>query len=263
MLDQQVTLTTGTLLNLIRRRDGEPHTVLASTPVWQSPEAKRAATDRANAELAGYGLAGRGGIDRGLLATVQAVARPQVEFYGWITGGHDGKPVNYTLLAGSAGGEGFVLARNTDHEGVVLVSLRPDQLMENFIAQIPGLAPGRGRQLSVPRSQVGGTGRTGDGDEGFEILRSSRPSESSQEAEELRRVLGLRRLGGGSLYVAARTRAGTRQRVERPLNYIDTTEGRWLTEEIPGSGEPRVALTPATAQLIADRLRNAHSRLPV
>lgn len=263
MLDQQVTLTTTTLLNLIRRRDGEPHTVLASTPTWQSDEAKRSATDRADAELAGYGLAGRDGVDRGLLATVDALIRPQVEYYGWITGGHDGKPVNYTLLAGSAGGEGFVLARNTDHEGVVLVSLRPDQLLENFIAQIPGMAPGRGRPMAVPKSQVARTGGAGAGDEEFAVMRSARPSESSQEADELRRVLSLRRLGGGSLYVAARSRMGTRQRAERPVNYIDTSEGRWLTEEIPGSGEPRVALTPVTPQLVADRLRMAHSRLPI
>ena len=262
MLEQQVTLTTGTLLNLIRRRDGEPHTVLASTPVWESAEAKRAAADRANAELARYGLAGRGGVSRGLLATVEAITRPQVEYYGWITGGHDGRPLNYTVLAGSAGGEGFVLARNTDHEAVVLVSVRPDELLENFISQIPAYGPGKGRPLSVPRSQVGADGRHARS-ENFEIMRSSHPSDDVREAEELRRVLGLHRYGGGTLYVAARTRAGTRQRAERPLTYIDTTEGRWLTEEIPGSGENRVALTPATARLVTDRLRNAHSRLPV
>ncbi|MBK1784614.1 ESX secretion-associated protein EspG [Prauserella cavernicola] len=264
MLDQQVTLTTGTLLNLIRRRGVEPHTVLASTPVWEDERARRAADERADAELRGYGLYGRGGVHSGLQATLDAVARPAVEYFGWINGGHDGKPLNFTLLAGSAGGEGFVLARNTDHEGVVLVSVRPEEILDNFVAQIPRLGPGRGQQLRVPKSQASGGKRRSDsyGDD-FSVMRSGTPNPGSVEADELRRVLKLPRLGGGSLYAAARGRTGRRERVERPLNYIDTTEGRWLTEEVPGSGEPLIAFTPGSPQVIAERLRHLASRIPV
>jgi hypothetical protein len=80
---------------------------------------------------------------------------------------------------------------------------------------------------------------------------------------EMRRILQLPRLGGGSLYVAARSRSGRRERAERPVNYIDTPEGRWLTEEVPGSGEPMIAFHPASPQLLVQRLRNAQSRLPI
>ncbi|SFP84638.1 EspG family protein [Amycolatopsis arida] len=262
MLDKQVTLTTGTLLNLIRRHGAEPHTVLASTPTWLSDEARRAQDERANAELAGYGLLGPRGVDPGLRATLDAVARPEVEFYAWIQGGYEGQPLNYTVLAGSAGGEGFVLARNTDHEGIVLVSVRPNELLENFVAQLPGLAPGKGQPLSVPKSEATGSraARHPD-DDGYAVLRSGTPSAGGRAVEELRRILGLRRLGGGALYAAARTRGGSRQRVDRPVNYIDTVEGRWLTEERPGSGEPMIVFTPATPQLLADRLRGARGRL--
>ncbi|MEU6644934.1 ESX secretion-associated protein EspG [Saccharomonospora sp. NPDC046836] len=264
MLDQQVTLTTGTLLNLIRRRGAEPHTVLASAPIWEDDRAQRAAAERANQELQGYGLYARGGVHPGLQATVEAVARPALEYFAWINGGYDGQALNYTVLAGVAGNEAFVLARNTDHEGVVLASLRPQELLENFVAQLPVLGPGRGQPLRVPKTQVVGDRRRSDAyDEGGGVLRGGSPSAAAAEADELRRVLGLRRLGGGSLYVAARSRSGRRERVQRPLNYIDTSEGRWLTEEVPGAGESMIACTPATPQLIADRLRTAQNRLPV
>ncbi|MGA6162987.1 ESX secretion-associated protein EspG [Amycolatopsis magusensis] len=261
MLEKQVTLTTGTLLNLIRRRDGEPHTVLSSTPTWLSEEAQRAEDEKTNAELARYGLAGRRGLDPGFVAVIEAIARPQLEYFAWIDGGFEGKPLKYTLLAGSAGGEGFVLARNPAAEGIVLASVRPDEVLPEFLAQIPNLAPGRGNRLVVPKSEATGQRRGGASDDGFSVMRDARPSAGAVEAEELRRVLSLRRLGGGSLYVAARNRAGRRQRIDRPVNYIDTVEGRWLTEEVPGAGEPAIALTPATPQELAGRLRAAQARL--
>ncbi|WP_158879581.1 ESX secretion-associated protein EspG [Amycolatopsis anabasis] len=262
MLQQQVTLTTDTLLNLIRRRGAEPHTVLAGTPTWYSEEAQRAEDEQANAELAKYGLMGPRGMDSGLAATLDAVAHPRVEYYAWINGGYDGKAVDYTVLAGSAGGEAFVLGRNPRHEGVVLASVRPSELLAGFLEQIPKLAPGRGSPIAVPRSELdGGRSSSTAQEEGYTVLRSGQASAGSKDAEELRRLLKLRRLGGGSLYVAARGRGGTRQRVDRPLNYIDTTEGRWLTEEVPGSGETLISFTPATPQLLAEKLRAAYAAL--
>ncbi|SDX30365.1 EspG family protein [Amycolatopsis xylanica] len=262
MLANQVTVATATLINLIRRRDGEPHTVLAETPTFYDQSAQRKEDDRVNAELARYGLFGPRGLDSGLKATLEAVARPQLEYYAWIDGGYEGKALKYTLLAGSAGGEGFVLARNPEHEGVVLASVKPSEVLESFIEQIPKLAPGRGHPLVVPKSQVAGvSAATTAQDDGYSVLRSGQASAGSQEAGELRRILGLRRMGGGSLYVAARGRTGNRQRIERPVNYIDTSEGRWLTEEVPGSGEPAIAFTPANQQLLAERLQSAQGRL--
>jgi hypothetical protein len=259
VLDRQVTLTTGTLINLIRRRGGEPHTVLAETPTWYSDEAQRAEDERVGAELAKVGLFGPRGMHPGFVATIEAIARPQLEYYGWIDGGFQGKPVSYRLLGGSAGGEAFVLAKHEELDVVVLESTRPADLLGDFLGQIPKLAPGRGTPLAVPKSQLEGTGRRDD--DGFTLLRTDRPADGSQEAEELRRILALRRMGSGSLYVAARSRTGSWQRIERPVNYIDTSEGRWLTEEVPGRGENRIAFTPADLRVLADRLRSAQGRL--
>ncbi len=259
MLDRQVTITTGTLLNLIRRRGGEPHTVLAETPTWYSDEAQREEDERVNAELAKAGLFGPRGMHPGFVATVEAIARPQLEYYGWVDGGFQGKPVSYRLLGGSASGEAFVLAKHEEMDVVVLGSSRPGELLDDFLGQIPKLAPGRGAPLTVPKSQIEGTARRDD--DGFAVLRNDRPAEGSQEADELRRILALRRMGSGSLYVAARNRSGARHRIERPVNYIDTSEGRWLTEEVPGRGENRIAFTPADQRVLADRLRSAQGRL--
>ncbi|RZQ65055.1 ESX secretion-associated protein EspG [Amycolatopsis suaedae] len=261
MLAKQVTMSTGTLLNLIRRRGGEPHQILASTPTWLSEDAQRKENERADKELAGAGLAGRRGVDPGLLATVDAIARPQLEYYAWINGGYDGKSLDYNLLAGAAGAEGFVLARNTKQEGVVVASVHPSELLPEFIGQIPRLAAGKGNTLSVPKSELGGNRRTTAQDEGFSVMQSGRQSAGSQEADELRRVLHLPRLGGGSLYVALRNRSGSRVRVDKPVNYIDTSEGRWLTEETAGRGEPLIVFTPATTAVLTERLRAAQSTL--
>ncbi|WP_410608926.1 ESX secretion-associated protein EspG [Amycolatopsis sp. lyj-109] len=260
MLDRQVTITTGALITLIRRRGGEPHTVLSETPTWYSDEAQRAEDERTNAELAKAGLFGPRGMHPGFVATIEAIARPQLEYYGWIDGGFQGKPVSYRLLAGSAGGEAFVLAKHEELDVVVLESSRPGEVLDDFLGQIPKLAPGRGTPLAVPKSQLEGTAR-GTDTAGYAVLRSDRPAEGSQEVEELRRILALRRMGSGSLYVASRSRTGARHRIERPVNYIDTSEGRWLTEEIPGRGESRIAFTPADQRVLADRLRSAQGRL--
>jgi hypothetical protein len=262
VLEKQVTVSAGTLINLIRRRDGEPHTVLAETPTWYSEEAQRTEDARANEELARQGLHGPRGLHPGLLATIEAVTRPHVEYFGWIDGGYEGKALSYTLLAGSAGGEAFVLARNPEYESVVLASVKPEELLEAFVTQIPKLAPGRGSPLAVPKSQVTNAGKASTSqEEGFAVLRREQRNAGNQAAEELRRVLALRRMGGGSLYVAVRGRSGSRRRIERPVNYIDTSEGRWLTEELPGSGEPMISFTPANQQVLAGRLQSAQSKL--
>jgi hypothetical protein len=264
VLEQQVSMSTSTMLNLIRRTGAEPHTVLASTPTWEDGQARKTADQRADAELARLGLHDGRGVHPGLMATVEVIARPALEYYAWINGGIEKQALNYTVLAGTASGEAFVLVRNSDANAVVLGSVHPNELMENFIAQLPNLRPGRGQALSVPKSELTGDAKRRELDEGnFSVMSTGRRTPTSTAVAEIRRILGLPRLGGGSLYVAARSRGGKRERAERPVNYIDTSEGRWLTEEVPGSGEPVIAFSPASPKLLTERLRSAQSRLPV
>lgn len=260
MLDRQVTLTSATLLRLIRHSGAEPHTVLTEGHTWKSDEVLGEQDRQAQTELAQLGLHSRSGTDEGLLATVDAIASPVLEYYAWIAGGYDGKALNYTLLAGvGRNREAFVLGRNTDVEATVLASVSANDLLGMFITQLPELPSGRGQQVSAPRSEVTGTGDADDGEP--RLLRGDRSRRPASPADEIKRILNLPRLGGGSLYVAARNRAGTRQRARMPVNYIDTGEGRWVTEQAPGPGEPLIVFTPASMRVFADRLHNAHSSL--
>lgn len=264
MLEQQVSMSTSTMLTLIRRIGAEPHTVLASTPTWEDERARKRSDERADVELARLGLHDGRAVHPGLLAMVEAIARPALEYYAWVNGGVEDRALNYTVLAGTSSGTAFVLVCHSDADVVAVGSIHPHELLENFVAQLPNFAPGRGQPVHVPKSVISGDRprREFDG-ENFSVMSNGRRSPTGDAAAEIRRILALPRLGGGSLYVAGRNRAGRRERVERPVNYIDTAEGRWLTEEVPGSGEPAIAFTPATPHLLAERLRNAQSRLPV
>jgi hypothetical protein len=262
VLDRQLRFTTPTLLNLIRRRDGEPHNTLASTPTWYDEGARRQLDEQVNAVLGQHGLMGMRGIDRGLLETIEAISRPQLEYYGWFEGEFEDAPSNFTVLAGSTGGEAFVLVRRIEEEVVIIAPERSDELLAGFINQIPKCRPGNGQQLSVGKGEfTRGKPAVAESDGGFRMLSAPRYSAAPSPAAEIRRIMNTPRTGGGSLYVAARTRSGARRRIERPLNFIDTAEGRWLMEEVPGHGEPMVVLTPATPQLLADRLRSARGKL--
>lgn len=261
VLDRQVALSSATVLSLINRRGAEPHNVLSGTRSWYGDEAVGEDGRRAHGELEGVGLFSNGAIDPGLLNTIDAVAHPTIEYYGWIAGGYEGRPLNYTLLVGLGAGEAFALGRNIDADAISIATIYPNELLENFVAQLPALPPGRGQQLSAPESEVTGDGNGDAGTGEVSIMRGNRPNPRDASANEIKRILSLSRLGTGTLYVATRTRAGMRRRCEKPVNYIDTEEGRWLTEKVPGPGEPLVVCTPATPQLFADRLTKAHSSL--
>ncbi|KAA9166662.1 ESX secretion-associated protein EspG [Amycolatopsis acidicola] len=255
-----IKLATPIVLNLIRRRGGEPHAVLSSTPVWYEEGAQRKLDQEVNNLLTQHGLMGPRGMDRGLLGLVESISRPQLEYYGWFEGQFPGAPSNFAVLAGSGSGGAFVLVRNLGDESVVLASERPEELLIGFVNQIPHARPGAGQPLVATKSEFE-SGRDARPDGDFPVMQSGREARPPEPAKEMRRLMQLPRTGAGSLYVAARNRSGSRRRSERPLNFVDTAEGRWLMEERPGRGDPLVVFTPATPQVLGERLRNAQGAL--
>ena len=261
MLDRPLTLYTPILLNLIRRRGGEPHNTLSGNAIWLDEEAQRTEDQQVNALLTQHGLMGPRGIDRDLLGLIESVARPAFEYYGWFEGQSDGARSNLAILAGSGRGGAFVAVRDLNKEVVILAAERPEELLQGFVNQIPPNRPGTGAPLVAGKAEFTGD-RTPDDEAGFSIMRpAGGRNASAAPAKEMKRIMAATRTGAGSLYVAARNRAGTRRRSQKPLNFIDTAEGRWLMEERPGRGEPLVVFTPATPQVIAERLHNAQSAL--
>ncbi|GAA5157757.1 ESX secretion-associated protein EspG [Amycolatopsis dongchuanensis] len=259
MLTTPIKLATPILLNLIRRRGGEPHPTLSSMPVWFDESAQRGVDQEVNSLLTQHGLMGPRGMDRGLLNAVESISRPDVEYYGWFEGQFPGTPGNFTVYAGSGSGGAFVLVRVLTDDTVILAPERPEELLDGFVNQIPAARPAPGQPLVTTKAEFE-SGRDALPEGEYTVMRSGRDA-APAPAKEMKRIMEAPRTGAGSLYVAARTRSGTRRRCERPLNFVDTTEGRWLMEERPGRGESLVVFTPGAPQVLAERLRNALSAL--
>ncbi|GHF57668.1 hypothetical protein FHX82_000203 [Amycolatopsis bartoniae] len=257
MLNAPIKLATPILLNLIRRRGGEPHPTLSGKAVWYDESAQRAVDQEVNSLLTKHGLMGPRGMDRGLLDAIESISRPQVEYYGWFDGQFPGTPGNFTVFAGSGSGGAFVLVRLLGEETVILAPERPEELLPGFVNQIPPARPATGQPLVTTKSEFE-AGRDALPEGEYTVMRSGRDAPPAP-AKEMRRIMELPRTGAGSLYVAARTRSGARRRCERPLNFVDTAEGRWLMEERPGRGESLVVFTPASPQVLGEWLRNAQS----
>src|SRR2546427_5264962 len=120
VLEKPLTLYTPILLNLIRRRGGEPHNTLAGNAIWLDKDAQRAEDQQVNALLAQHGLMGPRGMDRDLLSLIESVAQPHLEYYGWFEGRFNDAPSNFAVLAGSGRGGAFVAIRDLRAEEVIL-----------------------------------------------------------------------------------------------------------------------------------------------
>jgi EspG family len=260
VLNGPLKLPTPILINLIRRRGGEPHPTLSSVPTWYDEDAQRTVDQAINTLLTEHGLMGPRGMDRALLGLIESISRPQLEYYGWFEGQFPASPPNFTVYAGSGTGGAFVLVRIVGEETVIVAPERPEELLVGFLNQMPAGRPGQGQPLVTTKSEfLSGRDAAVEGE--FSVMRAAGGSAPPAPAKEMKRITESARTGAGSLYVAARTRSGSRRRGQRPLNFVDTSEGRWLMEERPARGESLVVFTPATPQVLGDRLRNAQSAL--
>jgi hypothetical protein len=62
--------------------------------------------------------------------------------------------------------------------------------------------------------------------------------------------------------VAARARSGERRRCQNPLIYVDTQQGRWMTQLSNGAvGERWIVSAPASRQLLIGKLNEMRSAL--
>jgi hypothetical protein len=114
-----------------------------------------------------------------------------------------------------------------------------NRLAERLVAQTPDVPAGAGTPFTVSATDVRSTrpdGRrrtsTGVG------VRRAGP-----ELRRARRLVALPVSGYGELSVAARDEWGRRQRAAQPLQYTDTSEGRFTL--LPGAGDDQVRMAPA------------------
>jgi hypothetical protein len=209
------------------RGHGDPHLTLADGAVWSDPATDRAADDEAWRAFTRAGLAD--GDDE--LDWLALLARPQVEYYGWITEG----PTTTAVLAAATGANAIVANRSGN--GVYLAPADANRLADAVVAYLPPARPGRGRSINVPRTDLAAAA-------GFAELAA------------------LDRTGAGEFHVAVRDRTtGRRACCPHPIGYQDTVAGRWLVQIVPGHDQDWVTATPATQDLLRTRLRAAHQAL--
>ncbi|SHG61082.1 ESX secretion-associated protein EspG [Streptoalloteichus hindustanus] len=222
------------------------------TPSPGATEEERAVLEhQAWQELDRSGLVHNGRIDEDLVEALSLLARPAEEVYAWVnqTEGPD-----YTVLAALRGGDA-VLAVLTREE-LRLHPVRPTALVETLVSALPDVPAARGRSLSTPADQL--SQPPADPDNWLEEVR---PIDSDGNGQA-HNVLALPRTGGGQLHVAVRDRLGQRRRAPHPVTFIDTTEGRWLTQLRPDPHrQPWVVLTPADSRLLTARLHEMRAEL--
>ncbi|MEU4674235.1 ESX secretion-associated protein EspG [Amycolatopsis sp. NPDC023774] len=263
-LDQPNKFTLPTLFNLIKRRGGEPHQVIADMPVFLDPDAERTIDQDVNKVLTEIGLMGPRGMDRDLLALIESICHPQIEYYGWFDGQFDdGSPSNYAVLVGSGNGGGFALLRVIGEQTVTVVRQRPDLLLPTFLDLLPAGQGASGQPLVTSKSEFESGHAAGSEDVSQRSIMQTGHgrNEALAPLKEIQRILKAPRTGAGSLYVAMRPNGGRRRRIPKPINFVDTAEGRWLMEERPGRDDSLIVFTPGTPKAIGDRLRTAQSAL--
>jgi hypothetical protein len=240
---------------------GEPHNVLADAMTWLDEDEQRAADRQAWDLLARHGLAGPRGLHPEFRDLVRLIDRPETEFFGWITA----PQVDIGVLV-SVGRRNAGLVVRDQPAGVVRVHrIHPDGALDALMAQLPPVPPARGASVSVPEAEMrerpGPRVRPLAEQTGFTSLAAVRREQEASERPEvtaLKEIVNQPRTGGGQLYAARWTSMGVRKRVERPVIYLDTATGRWLTQvRRSPSGESWVVAAPATPQLLASRLREA------
>jgi hypothetical protein len=268
VLYQQVTLSLDTLSTVWQRENlGDLHNVLVDTPVWRDEEANREALQGATGELAQRGLLSGRDLHPDLRETLNLLARPSMEYYGWISYVDAEREVNLAVLVAAVGQDAVLVVR--DGQSVHLRPSRAEGMAETLLGHLPSVPPARGRSVNLPENEVrhlvSDRMHTAPGStkplsaEAFNVFERASMAE---DARDLLTAMDQPRTGGGELYVAARVRSGERHRCENPVVYVDTHQGRWMTQLSSGApGERWIVSAPASRQLLLSKLNEMRNNL--
>jgi len=220
VLYQQVTLTLDTLATVWQRENlGELHNTLVDVPQWRDEAAEREALHSATGELTQRGLLVGRDLHADLRDTLNLLARPSMEYYGWIAYTEDDRSVSLAVLVAATGQDAVLVVR--DGRQVHIGPTRSEGMAETLIGHLPAVPAARGRSMNLPEAEVRqlvadrmqaapGTSKPLPAD-AFSIFDRASMAE---DARDLMTALDQPRTGGGELYVAARTRSGERRRCE-------------------------------------------------
>jgi hypothetical protein len=263
VLHQQVTLSQDTLATVWHRENlGVLHNTLAGVAYWHDDEGQRDALNRASGELAQQGLLAGRDLDPDFRDTLNLLARPSVEYYGWISTTDGETTTHLSVLLAGTDQDAIMVVREGDK--IQLSAARPDGLAETLVGMTPPVQPARARSVNLPEAEISqlAAQREASGkplpDSAFSVFHRA---SMVDDAKELFATAELPRIGGGQLYVAARDRYGERRRCPQPLLYIDTRQGRWMTQRSGAPGEQWIVSAPASRQLLISRLHEMRNAL--
>jgi len=261
VLYQQVSLTLDTLATVWRRENlGELHNTLVDVPAWRDDAAEQEALANATAELAQRGLLVGRDLHADLRDALNLLARPSMEYYGWIGYTEEDRTVSLAVLVAAVGQDAIHVVR--DGQQVHIGPTRAEGMADTLVGHLPAVPPARGRSVNLPEAEV----RQLVADRMHAAPGSSKPlpaeafeifgrASMAEDARDLVTAMDQPRSGGGELYVAARVRSGERRRCENPLVYVDTQQGRWMTQLSSGRpGERWIVSAPASRQLLLSKL---------
>jgi hypothetical protein len=250
VLDTSVVLSRSTYaLTWTSERIGDQPEALFVLPDTADRQRRAQATVRACEELAQLGLFDRQrGVHPTLLDTFRLLARPEVEFYGYLAHQQPREP--FTALAAATGGRGVLAI--LDDATLALHPVRPDSIAETLIGQLPPVPAAHGQSLTVPAATFDGpSGRPPD--EEFSVFAGQ--ARTDPAVTRLKRLADEPRTGGAQFHVAVRDRNGRRRRNAFPLNVIDVESGRWFIQRQHNtSREVWITAAPATPQTLATKL---------
>src|SRR5437588_2460564 len=129
---------------------GQQHPALLA-PLHDDEAALHDRIQGAAGELERVGLFDqRSGLHPDLLSTFHLLARPNVEFYGWIATQQPAR--NFSALAAAAG-DGAVLAV-LDEDTLTLSPLQPTVLAAALVDQLPPTPPAHGQSITAPAAEL-------------------------------------------------------------------------------------------------------------
>lgn len=268
VLYQQVTLTLDTLATVWRQENlGELHNTLVDVPAWRDDAAEREALANATAELTQRGLLVGRDLHADLRDTLNLLARPSMEYYGWIGYTDEERTVSLAVLVAAIGQDAIHVVR--DGQQVHIGPTRAEAMSDTLVGHLPQVPPARGRSVNLPEAEV----RQLVADRMHAAPGASKPlpaeafdifgkASMAEDARDLVTAMDQPRSGGGELYVAARVRSGERRRCENPLVYVDTQQGRWMTQLSSGRpGERWIVSAPASRQLLMSKLNEMRNNV--
>ena len=155
MLYDPVTLALDTISTVWRRENlGEPHNVFVDTKYWLDEDGERQALQRAGDDMAMHGLLMGRDLSPDFRETLEILARPSVEYFGWIgvMPTHEASGSNIAVLAASVGQDGVLAIRDGDQ--VTLGPCSADGLAEALVDKMPNVPAGHGRSVNLPEREV-------------------------------------------------------------------------------------------------------------